>query len=89
MVAEFDRYGLARFRKMTGYLQLLGATGLLIGWAFSPLIGLLAAIGLSVQMLMGFTVRLRIRDSFYQCVPSVVFMWLNAGLALGFANRLS
>ena len=88
MVAEFERYRLARFRKLTGYLQILGATGLLIGFLFSPVIGLLAALGLSVQMLLGFEVRLRIRDSFWQCLPSFSFMLINAGLVVGFLNRV-
>lgn len=89
MAAEFERYGLPRFRKLTGYLQVLGATGLLIGLLVSPAIGLLAASGLSLQMLLGFGVRLRIRDSLFQSLPSFIYIWVNAGLALGFASRLS
>jgi len=49
MVVEFKRYGLAPFRLLTGYLQLLGATGLLLGLLASPAIGLIASIGLSAQ----------------------------------------
>jgi hypothetical protein len=89
MVAEFERYGLQRFRKLTGYLQILGATGLLVGLALSPFIGLLAAVGLSVQMLLGLGVRLRIRDGWTQCLPAFLFMWINAGLAFGFASRIA
>ena len=88
MVVEFKRYRLARFRKITGYLQILGATGLLIGLLTSPFVGLVAAFGLSIQMLLGFGVRLLIRDSLLQCVPAVGFMLINAGLVYGFMNRL-
>ena len=88
MVAEFERYGLAQYRQLTGYLQLLGATGLLVGLLVTPWIGLLAAIGLSVQMLLGFGVRLRIKDPVFQCLPSFTYIWVNAGLALGYYNRL-
>lgn len=89
MVAEFERYRLARFREITGYLQILGAVGLLVGFLLIPAAGLMAALGLSVQMLLGFGVRLRLRDSFLQCLPSFVFMLINAGLVLGFINRLA
>lgn len=30
MVDEFERYGLSRFRRLTGALEVLGATGLVI-----------------------------------------------------------
>ncbi len=89
MVVEFERYRLARFRMLTGYLQILGAVGLLVGFLFSPAAGLVAALGLSVQMLLGFGVRLLIRDSLLQCLPSFGFMLINAGLVFGFVNRLT
>ena len=88
MVVEFERYRLARFRMLTGYLQILGAIGLLVGFLFSPA-GLVAALGLSFQMLLGFGVRLLIRDSVLQCIPSFGFMLINAGLVFGFVNRLT
>ena len=89
MVVEFERYRLARFRMLTGYLQILGAVGLLVGFLFSPAAGLVAALGLCVQMLLGFGVRLLIRDSLLQCLPSFGFMLINAGLVFGFVNRLT
>ena len=89
MVAEFKRYRLARFRTITGYLQILGSLGLLVGFFFSPATGLFAALGLSIQMLLGFGVRLLIRDSLLQCLPSFSFMLINAGLVVGFINRLA
>lgn len=88
MVVEFERYGLARFRALTGTLQLMGATGLFVGLIGFPLIGLLAATGLSLQMLLGFGVRLRIRDPWIQCLPSFAFMCVNGGLIYGFVVRL-
>ena len=89
MVVEFERYRLARFRKITGYLQILGAVGLLIGYLGTPIVGLLASLGLSIQMLLGFGVRLLIRDSLLQCLPSFSFMMINVGLVFGFVNRLT
>ena len=89
MVKEFERYRLARFRKITGYLQIFGAVGLLIGFLGTPIVGLLASLGLCIQMLLGFGVRLLIRDSLLQCLPSFSFMLINAGLVVGFINRLT
>lgn len=80
--SEFKRFGLAQYRLLTGALQLLGATGLLAGLYF-PLIGVLAAAGLSLLMLMGFITRLKIKDSFKETFPSFLFMLINLGIALG------
>lgn len=81
MAAEFERYGLARFRLLTGGLQVAGATGLLIGLAGFPRIGFLAAVGLGIQMFSGLVVRFRIRDRLMQCLPAFIYMCLNGILA--------
>lgn len=86
MVAEFDRYGLAGFRVLTGWLQLAGAAGVALGMAGYEPLGLLAAGGLSLQMALGVGVRLRIRDRWYQALPAFGYGCLNAYLAWGFAQ---
>ncbi|NVO85951.1 DoxX family protein [Hymenobacter terrestris] len=74
---EFKRFGLARFGPLTGALEILGAVGLLVGlWV--PLILLLAAGGLTLLMLLGFGVRLKIKDGFWASLPSFLFMLVNA-----------
>ena len=78
MKSEFIRYGLENSRIAVGALQFLGAMGLLLGYVFSPLVQSLAALGLSILMLLGFLVRLRIRDSFIQSAPSLIYAVLNA-----------
>lgn len=80
MVREFKRYGLAEFRKLTGNLQLLGATGLIVG-LLVPAIGGLAAAGLSLQMACGLGVRIRIKDSWFSCLPAIIYMTLCGWLA--------
>lgn len=82
IVSEFKRYGLAGYRKLTGLLQLLGAVGLLIGLYFSPLLLLVAASGLSLLMMAGFAVRIRIRDNFVQSFPAFTFAALNLLIAV-------
>jgi hypothetical protein len=81
MVAEFERFGLARFRVPSGFLQVAGASGLLLGLVGYPIIGFLAALGLSLQMFAGLIVRFSIHDSFRQCAPAFIFLCLNALLA--------
>jgi uncharacterized membrane protein len=67
---------------MTGFLQLLGAIGLLIGLYFSPILLLLASMGLSILMIAGFIVRLKINDNFIQSSPSFLFAALNICIAV-------
>lgn len=74
---EFKRFGLAKFGPLTGALEILGAIGLLVGlWV--PLILLVASGGLALLMLLGFGVRLKIKDGFWASLPSFLFMLLNA-----------
>jgi hypothetical protein len=82
IVSEFTRYGLAKFRVLTGVLQLLGAAGLLIGLYLNPRILLFAAIGLCVLMICGFAVRINISDSFFKSLPSISFAALNLFIAV-------
>ena len=73
---EFVRYGLQKFGPLTAVLELLGAIGLLVG-LISPLILLLASGGLALLMLLGFGVRMKIRDGLWLSLPSFLFMLLN------------
>ncbi|MEP0985240.1 DoxX family protein [Ekhidna sp.] len=80
MVKEFYRFGLKdQQRILTSLLQLLGAIGIVVGIKL-PFAGMMATIGLSLLMLMGFIVRIRIRDDIRQSTPSFAFMLINAYL---------
>ncbi|MDZ7646739.1 MAG: DoxX family protein [Cytophagales bacterium] len=84
MVLEFERFGVSPMQRvLTGIFQLLGSVGLLFG-LFIPLAGIMAAGGLAVLMLLGFLVRLKIKDSIAQSLPAFFFMLLNAYLSLLF-----
>lgn len=85
MVGEFERYGLVRYRVLTGVLQVAGALGLLGGLRF-PLIGTLAAGGLAALMLLGFGVRLKIHDGFLRSLPALLYLALSAWLCAQFAG---
>ena len=86
--SEFERYGIPQFRVLTGILQLCGALGIAIG-LYYPLFGVLAASGLSLLMLSGFIVRIRIKDSLLKTLPSFLLMIVNAVFTFFFLQLLS
>lgn len=81
LVAEFERYRLARFRALVGSLEVAGALGLAAGWWFPPL-QTAAAAGLAALMLCGLWARWRIRDPWYAMLPAFVLGALNLLIAL-------
>jgi uncharacterized membrane protein YphA (DoxX/SURF4 family) len=88
MQADFHRFGLDHFRILTGILEILGGTGLLVGLRWRPALWLSAA-GLALLMLIAFAVRLKMRDSVIQSSPSFLLMLFNLYiLFLARAQRL-
>lgn len=83
MRVEFERYGLARFRALTGVLELLGGLGLLVGLYSLPIL-LFSSAGLALLMLAGTAVRIKIRDSFLSMLPAVFYMLLNFFIFWGY-----
>ncbi|RMB59439.1 hypothetical protein EAX61_07580 [Dokdonia sinensis] len=81
MKAEFIRYNLDKHRPLVGALQVAGAVALLIGYFYIPLLAFIGAVGLSVLMLFGFGVRLKIKDTPLQSSPSLIYCILNAVIA--------
>lgn len=83
---EFVRYGLESYCLWVGALQVSAALGLLAGLN-QPWIGRLAAAGLAGMMLGAVGVRIKIRDSFLQTLPALVYFLLNGYLFLrGFSG---
>lgn len=88
MIDEFKRFGMTDpQRRMTGVLQVLGAAGLFAGLNF-PYIGLMASAGFTAMMSVAFIVRIKIKDSIAQSVPSLVFMLINMWLMVTFFRLL-
>lgn len=77
MLADFHRFGLDNLRILTGILEILGGTGLLVGLKWRPALWLSSA-GLALLMLIAFGVRLKMRDSVVLSTPSFLLMLLNA-----------
>ena len=81
VAVEFERYGLARFRILTGLLELSGALGLALAPAH-PVLLVPAAAGLSLLMLLGVATRLRIRDPLLAMLPALVLLLMNGFLVV-------
>jgi hypothetical protein len=79
LMAEFERYRLARWRVLVGSLEIAGALGLLAGQWFLPL-KLAAAAGLVALMLCGLWARWRIRDPWYAMMPALVLAMVNLAI---------
>ena len=76
MKVEFKRFGLEKVGALTAVLELLGAVGLLVGLKIYPIL-LISAGGLSLLMLLGVAVRIKVKDSFWVSLPALSFMILN------------
>ena len=87
MKQEFARYGMERYRRLTGLTQLLAVVGLSTGLIF-PTTGAAAAAGLTTQMLLALAVRRRIKDGVLECLPAFIFGALNAWLLTGFLKAV-
>lgn len=81
MIEEFERYGLSRFRRLTGALEVLGAVGLTAGYLF-PAVGVLSAAGLALLMTLGLGVRIKVRDPWMETVPADFLLGVNLFIAV-------
>ncbi len=80
MAAEFRRFGLSRYRTLTGALEVLGAIGLAAGYAL-PIVGVFSAVGLATLMLLGVVTRIRVRDSILESAPAAFLLFVNLFIA--------
>jgi len=81
MEEEFRRFGLSRFRPLTGALEVLGGIGLLVGLGM-PGVMLAASTGLVVLMALGIGARVRVRDSFLLTLPAAVLLVVNVFICM-------
>ena len=78
---EFKRYGLSKFRLLTGYLEILGSLGLLVGFLY-PLLTLISSVGLSLLMMGGLYARIKIKDKFIFLLPALFLLIVNSATFL-------
>lgn len=83
MKSEFIRYGYDRQRPLTGVLQILGGLGILVGYYLAtPFLVAFSATGLSLMMMFGFGVRMKIGDTLFMATPAFFYAALNLYLSL-------
>ena len=83
---EYERYGMPTVRVLAGSMQLLGAVGLLVGLRVTP-IGVAAAAGLTLMMVLGLIVRYRVHDAPQLMVPAGTLAAINGALVVLFLAR--
>ena len=86
MVDEFQRFGLADFRRLTGSLEVLGALGLVVGYFYPPLVPW-AAGGLALLMALGVGVRVRVEDPWLETLPAAILFVVNLFICLYATSR--
>ncbi len=77
MKSEFKRFGLEKIGTIIIGLQFLGATGLIVGLKFNPIL-IISSLGLALLMFSGLLVRIKLRDGFWISFPALFYMGLNA-----------
>lgn len=88
MVTEFERFKIPQYRQLTGYLQLMGGLGLIIGLYFYVPLAFVSTIGLALLMFLGFGVRMKINDGVLKSLPALLFGVLNAYLVFRFFSLM-
>jgi len=77
MKSEFKRFGLEKFGLLTSVLEIGGALGLLVGIYINSIL-LISSGGLALLMLLGFLVRLKVKDSLRVSLPALFYLVLNS-----------
>ena len=85
MKSEFKRFNLEKLGLIIILFQFLGATGLLVGLVFHPVL-IISSLGLFLQMLLGLIVRIKLKDSLWISLPAFFFMILNGYIFLNTIN---
>jgi hypothetical protein len=81
MKREFKRFGLEKIGLLTIILQFIGATGLIVGLKFNPILTI-SSFGLVLLMLSGLIVRIKLKDSLLVSLPALFYMGLNTYIFL-------
>jgi hypothetical protein len=76
MKKEFKRFGLEKIGLLTIILEFIGATGLMVGLKYNPLLTI-SSLGLALLMLAGLIVRIKLKDSLWISLPALFYVALN------------
>lgn len=82
MKKEFIRFGLEKYAFLTILFEIIGAVGLLSGHFLDwPILLKISATGLTLMMILGILVRIKIKDGLFLILPAFFFFLLNAYIA--------
>ena len=81
MKKEFKRFGLEKIGLLTIILEFIGATGLIVGLKFNPILTI-SSLGLTLLMLSGLIVRIKLKDSIWISLPALFYLGLNTYIFL-------
>ena len=76
MIIEFARWGIGNLRILVASFQMLGGIGLLLGM-YNIWLLCLASFFLMLMMITAIIIRVRVRDSFLQTVPALIYALLS------------
>ncbi len=76
MKNEFLRWGISKFRVIVGISQFTGGAGLLIGFSI-PFFTFISSLGLSILMLIGFILRIYVKDGLLKSLPALSYLVIN------------
>ena len=77
MTLEFERYQMSKYRALTGILELTAGVALIIGYFHFPILITIVSSCLTLLMLSGTIVRIRVGDTLLETFPAIFFMFLN------------
>jgi hypothetical protein len=78
---EFIRYGMEKHGLSVAVLQIIGASGMLVG-LISDFILLTSSLGFVLMMFFGIAVRIKIKDPYSAMLPALFFLLLNLYIAI-------
>lgn len=76
MISEYDRWGFGRLRILIAVLQMFGGIGLLLGINNLVLLCFVSFF-LMLMMVFAIAVRIKIKDSFINALPAILYTILN------------
>ena len=77
MKDEFQRFGLEKIGLTITLLEIIGALGLLVGLKIYFVL-IISSFGLSLLMLAGIIIRIKVKDGIWITLPAFFYMVLNA-----------
>jgi hypothetical protein len=76
MKNQFKRFDVEKLGLLVIILELLGATGLIVGLKYNPIL-IISSLGLGMLMFFGLLFRIKTKDNIWISLPAAFYMVLN------------